>query len=393
MFLIQEGKSDGIQMDSATEIRVLCFCEKWENGGIESFLCSLLTHGECSELAVDIVCTSINQDSIFYNTLRQKGINFYELSGRPYDYYRNTRLFQKLLAERRYDVVYLHLFHAVDLIYGKIACHHGVKRVIAHSHNSDLRKSRFSWIKRIAHNIAKHIYSKYLTSFFACSQIAAEFMFAPIELTEKGYIFVPNGIDIAKFRFDASSRQCIRSALGLQDSFVIGNIGRLCYQKNQIFLLDVLLALKKSCIDAVLLLVGDGADEQILREKVSLLGLGDSVVFYGVTTTPWELYSAMDVFALPSIFEGFGIVAVEARANGLPIICSEKIPQEAVIASKAKCISIQNGANAWAEEIEKIRRTDMQQREAGEDVLQFSANRTQELIFSVLLNKDVAGYT
>lgn len=126
----------------------------------------------------------------------------------------------------------------------------------------------------------------------------------------------------------------------MENTFVIGNIGRLCYQKNQRFLLNVFSDVYQNMPESRLLLVGDGDDRKELELYAESLGLLDSVIIYGTSNHVEELLCAMDVFAFPSLFEGLGIAMIEAQASGLPVICSDQIPKESVVSDDVYRISV-----------------------------------------------------
>lgn len=329
-------------------IRVCCFCESWGSGGIESFLNNTLSYMDRSEIEVDII-TACLKESVFTSDLEEKGIGFFELSGSQYRIFKNNRMFRDLLRERKYDVVHFNLFQGLSLRFVHIAKQAKVPVRIAHSHNTALRKNRITWLKMILHRMGRARFTRDATELWACSEKAAEFLFSPRILAKKTYHFIPNGIETERFCFDNTIRTAIRSELNLTDNFVIGNIGRLCYQKNQDFLLDVFTKVVEARPNSRLLLVGEGDWESRLKAKAAQLQIADKVLFYGATNQPEYLYSAMDVFAFPSLFEGLGIVAVEAQASGLPVICSEHIPPEARVTALTKALSLNSGVSVWAQ--------------------------------------------
>lgn len=327
--------------------RVCCFCERWESGGIESFLNNVLSHMDTTDVRIDIVAANI-QDSVFTAGLKAQGIQFIELSGQLRNP-KNYRLFRELLCENRYDVVHFNLFQGFSLRYVRIAEEENIPVRIAHSHNTDLRKSKGRLLKLLIHKMGSYLHANTATHFWACSQAAAEFLFPSKELRKKSYQFIPNGIETQRFAFNPQVRELMRDELAVNDCFVIGNVGRLCYQKNQEFLLDVLAAVLKHRPESRLLLVGEGDREDNLRIKAQSLGIAEKVIFYGVTDKVETLFWAMDAFAFPSLFEGLGIAAVEAQAAGLPVICSEYIPAEAKIASEVYTLPLD--AEKWAKEL------------------------------------------
>ena len=328
--------------------RICCFCEKWESGGIESCIHKLIIGMDIIQREKDIEPAQICE-SVFTSDLKEKGVGFYELSGSQRKLGRNHKMFRQLLKERQYDVVHLNIFQGLSLYYGYLAKKAGVQRIITHSHNSALRRSRTRWLKLALHNMAKSLLAENATDYWACSRLAAEFMF-PRDVVER-YEFIPNGIDIEKFRFNDEVRKKVRKDLGIEGKLVIGNVGRLCYQKNQENLLEVFAKLQSERPESVLLLVGEGEMKEELQQQVEKLGIADKVIFYGVTDKVEQLLWAMDIFVFPSRFEGLGIVAVEAQAAGLPVICSDGVPNEAVVSDLVQKVDLRSGVDSWVESI------------------------------------------
>jgi len=334
-------------------VKVCCFCETWESGGIESFLYNVLRRIDLKKINVDIVAASL-RESVFTEPLQQCGVRFIQLSGNQRKLWENYRLFVALLQTEHYDVVHLNLFHGLSLYYVQLAKWAGVSVRLAHSHNTALRRSVSKPLKLFLHNAAKELFSSSGTELLACSASAAKFLFSRRALAKRGACFIPNGIDTARFQFDRAGRKAARVKLGVVGKFVIGNVGRLCDQKNQRFLLDVFIEVLQRKPESCLLLVGDGEQSDDLRQKATRLGIADKVIFYGVSRHVEKLMWAMDVFAFPSRFEGLGIVAVEAQAAGLPVLCSEHVPNETRITPLFQILLLKAGPIRWAEELLKL---------------------------------------
>ncbi len=330
--------------------RVCCFVERWESGGIESFLCNVLTRLDLTRLEVDVVTASLG-DSIFTKQLQEHGVCFFELSGSQRNIPENHRRFRKLARERHWDVLHLNAFHGLSLAYLHIAQQEGITSRFAHAHGAGLRKSLTRSLKLAIHYWGQKRYTADATDLWACSQSAAKFLFDGQVLKEQGYQFIPNGIDVERFCFDPVIRKVVRTELKVEDRFLVGNVGRLCYEKNQSFLLDVFAELQKEIPKCCLLLVGNGPEKEKLRTKAQKIGIADKVIFYGTTDHVERLLWAMDVFAFPSLFEGLGIAALEAQAAGLPVVCSEYVPEEVYITQSVCSIPLAAGPAAWVEQL------------------------------------------
>ncbi len=336
-------------------VKVCCFCESWESGGIESFLSNVFCRMNPEKVQIDLVCAEI-RSSIFTQTMEEHGIRFCELSGNQRNLPKNYKCFRKLLKEQQYDVFHLNAFQGLSLYYLRLAKEVGIPVRIAHSHNTALRSSRTRALKQLIHELAKEHFTKDATDLWACSSIAAEFLFSAPEIYK--FQWIPNGIETERFRFNKVEREIVRQQLGLTNAFVIGNIGRLCEQKNQTFLLDVFNEAVKQNPQARLLLIGEGEQEAALKKKAKRLGIADKTIFYGVSKQPEKLLWAMDIFVFPSLFEGLGIAVIEAQVAGLSTICSNFVPAEAIATPLAWRVDLAEGADAWAEKILAFRCTE-----------------------------------
>lgn len=357
--------------------KICVFCEIWESGGIEAFVSNVLLSMDRTGMEIDIIVTQ-RRESFLTAKLEAAGIRLIELSGHLYHLSENYRLFRELLGETPYDVIHLNAFHGMSLYYLKIAADRGVPVRIAHSHNTALRSSWLRPGKELLHRRYAARYAPYATALWACSRSAGEFLFPAAARRAATVSFIPNGISIDRFIRDPAQRQRTRSALGIGASqLLLGNVGRLCCQKNQSFLLDILAAVKRRRPDAALLLVGEGTDRAMLERKAAGLGLQDSVRFYGTSAHVERLLWAMDVFVFPSLFEGFGIAVLEAQAAGLAVVCSDRVPAEARVVSTAVALPLERGAEEWARQILAVERDPAGQpeiiRAAGFDMADVSA--------------------
>lgn len=332
--------------------RVAVFCETWKSGGIESFLYNVLTNANESLSEIDIITTT-QCNSIFTKELENRGARFVELTGNYRRFVKNLVLLKQIYSKNQYDIVYLNVCHGVAYIYAYLANRCGIKRVIVHSHNTDLRQGFGRKIKLFLHKLCVKLFESSGYEYWACSKDAAMFQF-PKHAKNEEYTFIPNGIDIDRFSFDGDVRAQLREQLGLNSNFVIGNIGRLCDQKNQLFLVDLFSKLLKVRDDAYLILVGEGEFYPQIYKRIRELGISEKVNLYGVSNEVEKLLWAMDCFIFPSKFEGLGIVAIEAQAAGLSVICSERVPRETDITESISYVNLSEDDETWLAEITKI---------------------------------------
>lgn len=372
-----------IKVEPNRKRKICIFCQTWESGGIESFFHTLLCHLNLSCIEIDIVAEKI-RESIFQKPLEQLGVSFYELSGSTHCIWENYHRFAILMRQRKYDVIHLNVFQALAMMYLPLAERNKIPIRIVHSHNTALRKSKMRPLKLWVHCRAKSLFSRYATDWWACSGAAARFMFSNQVIAQKTYCFVPNGIDLKKFRFDPHIRQKIRAELQLDQNFVIGHIGRLCYQKNQAFLLNLFPAILQKIPESKLLLVGTGEALPVLRQLAVALGISDHVIFYGTSNHVEQLLWAMDLFAFPSRFEGLGIGVVEAQAAGLPSVCSDQIPPEAIVSPNTICLPLSE-YDMWIHTFAQLYGKPLPCATDEKKLLQFDANRVGNWIEEMYL--------
>ena len=230
----------------------------------------------------------------------------------------------------------------------------GVRHVTFHSHNAGSAVYR-NRISVAMSNLYKPLMPLFVDSFWACSSLAAEFSFPKSIVNGHKYKFIPNGIALEKFAYDALAREETRNRFGVLDKFVIGHAGRFNIQKNHEFLIEMFSALHNECEDTVLVLFGDGELYTAIQNKVKAMNLEDSVLFMGTSDEMPKMYQAMDVFVMPSLCEGLPVAGVEAQASGLPVILADTITKEVGITDCVKYLPLSEDKSAWIQEIQNFR--------------------------------------
>ena len=247
-----------------------------------------------------------------------------------------------------YKIVHVHQ-DCLSSVILKVAKKHGVPVRIAHSHTTCQDKD----IKYPVKLLCMRSIPEYATHLFACSAAAGDWMFRGRE-----YQLLANAVDTEQFLFSADRAVKIRETLGLaQNTYLIGHVGSFWRPKNHSFLVDIFAKVVARAPDARLLLVGDGGRLLEIKEKVASLNLSDKVIFTGVRSDIPDLMQAMDVFAFPSLYEGLGIVLIEAQASGLPCIVSDTIPPEAYLTDLVFPKKLSASPEEWADVILEKRNT------------------------------------
>lgn len=171
-------------------------------------------------------------------------------------------------------------------------------------------------------------------------------------IAKERIIIINNGVDLEKFRFNPEIRDKERKKLGLEKNKIIGHVGRFAYQKNHEYLIKIMERLHRIDPNIKLLLIGEGPEKKRIRDLVKSKGLEDTIIFYGTSNSVNDLFQAMDVFVLPSHFEGLPIVGVEAQASGLPVLFSNQITPEAKITQNVEFLGInEENIEEWVKQI------------------------------------------
>lgn len=304
---------------------------KWVGGGVESVIMNYYRHIDRNKIQFDFIC---DEDSINipYDEIEKLGGKV--ILCPPYQKLpKYLKFLKQLFREKKYRIVHsnINTLSVFPLYAAKKA---GVPVRIAHSHSTSNPKE---WKKNLLKNALRPFSKKYATDYFACTKHAGEYQFGK-KAVEQGKIkIITNAIDIEKFKFDPEARKRLRKEFGFKDDdYVIGNFGRLIPQKNQLFLIDAFAEFKKKNPNAKLLIVGEGDLRDKLEEKIASYSLANDVRIEGFRKDLKKCYSALDLFAFPSIYEGLGMVAVEAQVNGLTVLSSVFVPEDANIGNLVK---------------------------------------------------------
>lgn len=328
----------------SNEVYILQVTPNLTYGGIETYLMNYYKQMSQGNVHFDFVIHG-ELDNKIRKEIESRGGRIYihapfSIANLPKIVRETKELFQ---LERKYDAIHCHMANAAFL-YFPMAKKYGIKCRILHSHNN---RAAAIWSHALRNYPLNYIGNKFATHRVACTYDAGRFLFG-----NNRFCVIKNAIDVDKFVFDAAVRKQIRNGLSLQDKFIVGHIGRLDPQKNQMFLLDVFAELLPYKENAVLMLVGDGNDRKKIEEKIHALHLEDKVMLLGVRSDPEKYYQAFDVFVFPSEYEGLGIVLIEAQTAGLPCLASANvIPQDAKVSNLLKFVPLSAGAKHWAKEI------------------------------------------
>lgn len=327
-------------------IRVLHVLGALNRGGAETVVMNLYRNIDRNKLQFDFIIHT-EDDCDYSDEIKSLGGKIYSIpkyTGKNHFQYKNAwKVFFRDHGE--YKLIHGHV-RSTASIYLKIAKDYGLT-TISHSHSTSSGKGLSASIKDTLQYPIRHI-ADYL---FACSRPAGIWLFGKKACQKENFYVLNNAIDAKKFIFNKDARINIRKEFSVENKIVIGHVGRFSSEKNHTFLIEVFEKIYNKNKNTILMLVGTGGMLPQIKNKVSELGLTDGVIFTGVRPDIPELLHAMDVFVFPSLFEGLGMVAIEAQASGLNCVVADTIPNEAFITDLIKSVPLSSSVDIWANKI------------------------------------------
>ena len=327
-------------------------------GGAETFLMKLYRALDKTEYQLDF-CINVKEKCFYEDEINELGGRIYRIPSKSENLKEFRKQLYSIIKDEGYERVLRITSNAMGFMEMKIAKKAGAKiRAIRSSNSSDGASIK----TKAFHVLGKLLYGRYVNVKIAPSDLAAQYTFEK-KAYKKGEVnILHNAIDLDVYKYSEESRIAIRKEFGLENKTVIGHVGRFNTQKNHAFLLKIFSEIVRLDSNSVLMLVGKGDLESAIREQAKELGVFEKIIFTGVRSDVPALLSAMDVFVMPSFYEGMPNTVIEAQATGLPCIISDTITKEANITGLVDYMSLDASADKWAkttlEDIRKIRNVD-----------------------------------
>lgn len=331
-------------------IKVAQIIGRTNNGGVENYILNYYTNIDRNKVQFDFFisneCELVNTEKII-----KLGGKVYIIPG-----YKNLikyiYVLYKILKTNKYDIVQANnnSLSVFSLFAATLA---GSKVRIANSLSASHPKEGMRYVMK---SILRPFSKLFATHFFACADYAGEWLFGKKITSQNNYFKVNNAVDSSRYQFNENYRKKIRAKYKLEDKYVIGSIGRLEPQKNYSFLIDIINNCVKKNENAYLVIIGDGKDKAILKDKIKNYGIEDNCMLLGssevgVGKSSAEFYSAFDVFILTSLYEGLPTVGIEAQISDLFTVFSSTITKEAKLNEKTTYCDLKASPEEWADVI------------------------------------------
>ena len=308
-------------------------------GGVETFI-HLLFSVLKDSWKIDFI--TVNEKIPFEEEFLARGCKIHRITPR----YRSIKEFQNdidmVFNENGYDAFWANkttLSSSYSIISAR---NHGVKKIILHSHQS---KNMGSLMTLVLHLCNRLRICRYIDVKAACSQVAAEWFFG--KQTDDVVIF-PNAVDVSAYEPDSGKQEKIKAKLGLSGKFLVGSVARFAPEKNHVKIIEIFEALVRREPEAHLILCGTGDLLEATRQLVRGKGLENAVSFLKARNDMPDIYQAMDVFLMPSLFEGLPFTLVEAQASGIPCVVSDTVSEEAALTDIIEYLPLNGAPEVWA---------------------------------------------
>ena len=316
-------------------------------GGVENLVMNYYKHINKSQFQFDFL--DIYADGIAYeNEIKTLGGNVLLTPNYKKHPLSFLSQFEKILYSNRYDIVHIHMQSAANILPFLVVKKYPQSVFIGHCHSSSTPQG---FLRKACNSINVHFLRSINIEKWACGIKAGNWMWG--KYFDQNNI-LPNAIDYKYYMYNTKIREKIRGKLGIKkEEKVIGFVGRFGDEKNTFFLLDILKELKKIDCNYRLLTVGGNDLYENFLDRARNENLMDSIVNVGIKESARDYYQAMDSFLLPSFFEGFPMVCVEAQAAGLPCFLSDRISNEVNITNSVAFLPLGiNNARTWASAID-----------------------------------------
>ena len=361
-------------------IRIGIIVGKWVGGGVEAVVMNYYKNIDKNKIQFDFICDN-DSINIPYEEIEKLGGRVILVP--PYQkvisYHKELK---RIFKENNYKIVHsnINALSVFPLFAAKCA---GVPIRIAHSHSTT---NKAEWKKNLLKQALRPFSKVFANTYFACTEHAGRWLFGNKTFDEGKVLVVNNGIDVDSYSFNEKIRKEKRKELKIKDTdIVIGHIGRFMKQKNHEFLIDIFNELYKENNNYKLMLIGQGPLQDEMKQKVKDLGIEDAVMFLGQKTDANKYYQAMDLFLFPSLYEGLGMVFVEAQSAALPSVASTEVPVIAQVSDRAYFIGLNQPIKVWTDKIKEVinqdRKVDIKKiKNAGYDIVTEAKKLEQKYI-------------
>lgn len=345
------------------------------SGGVEAVLLNFFSHIDCAKYELSIITYKVS--SLYMKKQFEKlGFRIILIPPKKKGLKKSISAMDQVFRDNEFDIVHAHmtLWNGIPMY---LAWKRKIPIRISHSHSAiKLQKLSGKLLLFIQRNAIK----LFSTKLCACGDEAAIYLYGKRSFRNERVIVINNAIDANRFKKNQVVRKKVRNEFKIsENTFCVGHIGRFHECKNHTFLIKIFKEICNQIPDSKLLLIGDGDIKDRIISEAKENGIFSKVIFAGVRNDPERVYQAMDVFCLPSLFEGFPVVGVEAQAAGLPCVFSDNVSPKVCITQLATMVSLHKSPKEWADIIINLKGYSINSELSNDYDIAFEAKKWEKL--------------
>lgn len=329
------------------KIKILLVGMSSNLGGIENYLYNLVKIADKEKFQFDFLAPNLENIAL-ENQISKLNCKIYKIVSRKENYIKHKKCLEKIFLNNAYDYIHINIMSFSWFEPIVLANKYSKAKIILHSHCGSIEYLKKLGYKSIILNKLGQFKVRHIPSLkVACSNEAGQFMFK-----NKEFIVFNNGIEFEKYKFNTKYRKNIREELNITgDTVLIGNVGMLEKVKNPIFLLQIFKEYNYLNSKSKLIMIGIGSLEKKIKKFIKTNNLVNKVLLLGMRNDVFKIYSALDIFVMPSLSEGLPLALLEAQVNGLNCYISSAINKESDISGNVNFLSLNLNPKQWAEKI------------------------------------------
>ena len=323
-------------------VRILQIIGSLERGGAETFLVNLYRNIDRTKIQFDFAIYNEPSEIGYYKEVIELGGKVFILPPKSKGILYNFRVIKKIVRNNNYRMVWRYTdncYGAIDLLAARFA---GSEETVLNSRSSYAEGT----LQLIMHHMLRPFLPLFVTKKYACGIQAGKWMFG-----RHSFEVINNGIEVEKFQYSGEIRNQYRQKFGLLEKVVIGHIGRFYPVKNHKLIIEIYEKFRENVSNSALVLVGTGELFPQIQQLVKEKGLEEDILFLGSRSDVPEMLQMMDVFIMPSLFEGFPRAFLEAQAAGLPCVVSSAISEEVDVTGNVSFVDLDAPIEAWADKL------------------------------------------
>ncbi|MBR2603796.1 MAG: glycosyltransferase [Bacilli bacterium] len=352
------------------------------NSGINKYLFNFIKQVKANnDIKIDVLSSDVG--NVLKLKMKELNCTLYEIPSLKHPIKRYKAICE-IINKNKYDITYSNISESFNCCLDMAARKCKVPRIVVHSHSTKPsgQSALVRKVRTVINNIFKRKLHKCCTEFVACSKEAGEWLFLNKDVNSKKFHVINNTIEFKDYYYDEKKRKKFREEYKISNNdIVLGNIGNFEYQKNQMFLLKMLKELLNENNNYKLMLIGTGSQKDEFKEYIKENNMKDKVIFTGVINNVHEVLNAMDVFLFPSMFEGFGIVALEAQVNGLPTVISEYVPKMVKVSKEVYQLPLD--MNKWMKKTKELAKLERTKANLNEDAYQYDNSNIEQFKYII----------